>query len=90
LPPTTIGAADFFARFTPAEQLAVQAAATANTQIGIGLTLGPAVSYANISYSNGSSVAVNAASTSHVRNGYLVTALGSSYCLTDLLLSADL
>jgi len=40
LPPTTIGAADFFARFTPAEQLAVQAAATANTQIGIGLTLG--------------------------------------------------
>jgi hypothetical protein len=38
--PTTISAAAFFARFTPAEQVAVQAASTANAQIGLGMTLG--------------------------------------------------
>jgi hypothetical protein len=39
-PPTTLQAAVFFNRFTPAEQVAVQAAAAANAQLGLGLTLG--------------------------------------------------
>jgi hypothetical protein len=38
--PTTIPAAAFYARFTPAEQLAVQTAANASPQLGLGMTLG--------------------------------------------------
>jgi hypothetical protein len=39
-PATTIGTAAFMARFTPTEQIAIQTAASANPQIGFGLTLG--------------------------------------------------
>jgi hypothetical protein len=47
-PPTILQAAAFFARFTPAEQAAIQAAAAASPQIGVGLTLGLAQGYVNL------------------------------------------
>lgn len=39
-PPTILNPADFLARFTPQEQIAVQQAAIVNAQIALGLTEG--------------------------------------------------
>jgi hypothetical protein len=47
--PTTISAADFYARFTATEQLAVQTAANASAQLGLGMTLSLAQGYVTFS-----------------------------------------
>lgn len=47
-PATQIQAAAFLARFTPVEQAAVQQAALANQQIALGLTMGLAQGYVDL------------------------------------------
>lgn len=47
--PTTISAAGFLARFTSAEQAAIQAAAATNASIALGLTMGLAAGVVYVS-----------------------------------------